>query len=186
MGNCSSPLRQAIRFHDHIEAKRILEDAGDGASDLINEDQSADCCFDILFCNVRAQSPVFTVVAQGDVAMMRMLIQYGADLDTRGVTFDETAMHIAAKTNNIAMVTLIHEYAPHLINVTDCRDRLPLHWCVNLPARANTEDRKETTSYVLSNMDTSLINAKDESQKSPLDYAMQNKHFEIISLLKQS
>ena len=46
MGNYStSTLRRTMRNDDIIGLREILEDAGPGAADLINEDYTSDCLF---------------------------------------------------------------------------------------------------------------------------------------------
>ncbi len=42
MGN-TSPVRRAILKNDTVKLQEILEDAGEGSPDLINEDFTSDC-----------------------------------------------------------------------------------------------------------------------------------------------
>ena len=44
MGNTSS-LRRAMLKNDPKELERILKEAGEGSSDLINEDYTSDCLY---------------------------------------------------------------------------------------------------------------------------------------------
>ena len=46
MGNhATSPLRRAMGNRDLSAAKQILDDAGQGSGDLIDEDYTSDCMF---------------------------------------------------------------------------------------------------------------------------------------------
>ena len=63
MGN-TSPIRKAILNQDNDSLEKILQEAGEGAPDLINEDFTSDC-----LCNRarNVQPPLHTAFAKGNI-----------------------------------------------------------------------------------------------------------------------
>lgn len=107
MFGCSSGLRRAMRANDLEAIRRILEDAGDSASDVINEDTSADCCLDWLeACCHGNRPPLHTAVAKHNVAMATILLDYGADVTSQNRNGD-TALHLAANVNHRELCELL-------------------------------------------------------------------------------
>ena len=110
MGSCSSGLRRAMRNSDLEDMERILEDAGVGAPDLINEDTTADCCLDWLeACCHGNHSPLHTAVMKQHVAMTTLLLKYGADV-TGSNRHGNTALHVASGCNRVDLCELLIKY----------------------------------------------------------------------------
>ena len=185
MGNCSSPLRQAINRYDAEVATNILHEAGPMSADVINEDQTADCILDILCCSVRKQSPMFHVVAQGNVEMANVLIKYGADLGARGAMFNETLLHWAMRRNRINMVQVLCENEPSLVDALDCDERSTLHWlCMSSKIIISKGDTIEVLKYILERMKPDTIQQKDVCEHDALFYAKKYEYSEIVSVLE--
>lgn len=68
MGN-TSPLRRAMLEDDEETVRRILQNAGDGAPDLIDNDVTSDC-----FCNSarNIQSPLHTAMAKEKINTVKV------------------------------------------------------------------------------------------------------------------
>ena len=94
----TSPLRQAIHAKDPAKVAAILESAGQGSADLINEDYTSDCLFNPFMRNVR---PVIqTAVLCHNTEIVRLLLDHGADPNMRG-PFGEGAIHLAVRYNDV-------------------------------------------------------------------------------------
>ncbi len=95
MGNIS-PLRKAMFVNDTGKVREILDEAGEGAPDYINEDYTSDC---LCSRERNVQSPLHTAIGKGQTDIVELLLQNGADVDMPGL-WGQTALHQAAKQNN--------------------------------------------------------------------------------------
>ncbi len=122
MGNATSPLRKAIHDQDVDKVRQILDDAGEGSGDLINEDFTSDCLFSF---NRSIHTPLHTSLGNKKHQIVELLLKYGAD--PNATTFDgETVLQRAARQNNLWAAKLLLQYGadPH---VSSDKEQTPVH-----------------------------------------------------------
>ena len=137
MGN-TSPLRKAIRAHDTEGASRILQVAGPGAADLINEDHTFDCLLDC--CASNYQHPLHTALGYPHHRrdLIDLLVQHGADVNATG-KLGETCVHRAAWLDALSLVKLFVDNGGDLY-ARDDNGQCPIHYA----ARAKTHGKFQT------------------------------------------
>ncbi|KAK2178667.1 hypothetical protein NP493_531g02022 [Ridgeia piscesae] len=148
MGNrYTSPLRQAIRSNDPETLREILEEAGEGASDLINEDYSADCLLGFCNCQRNLHSPLLSAITfSKGCEIVEILLKYGADPTLTGA-WQQTGLHLAGRQNNLPIAKLLIKYHADLYQ-TDCDSHYPIHAAALSPA--STRDRNvDVLTYYL-------------------------------------
>jgi hypothetical protein len=185
MGNCcASDLRAAIRDENIPTLTAILDSAGARSGEFIDEDTDADCCLDWMDCNRKPRSPLFTAVNQGNLDIVRILVEYGADTSSTD-DMGHNLFHLAAKSNNLEIARYLNDVNRDLV---DCRDNdglLPVHVAccgINSIARKNIAVLKliieETKNGKNGPKET------DNFGYTPIDYAVKFKHEVAIEYLK--
>jgi ankyrin repeat protein len=99
-----SPLRRAINLGQPKKVRKILEEAGPTAPDLINEDYTSDCFF---CCFRNSQNPLHTAMSFPTSCreIVHTLIEFGGDPNERDVN-GRTCLHRAGRQNNLHFAEL--------------------------------------------------------------------------------
>lgn len=167
MGNCITPLRRAIRTRDPAKVREILEEAGDGAPDLINEDYSADCF--IACCLRNPQNPLHTAVALQETPIILELLKFGADVNSSGRE-GATVLHKACRQNNVSLCKLLVEYGADC-HLQDNTGWYPIH-CASMSLNARQFSDKSALLYILEIAGSADdIHLKDFGGNTPLHVA---------------
>lgn len=150
--NWISPLRRGIRNRDVKSVKQILEDAGNRAPDLINDDYTADC-----FCTCierNYQSPLHSACYCYDFSdkeaqeILRLLVKHGADVNAPGL-WGQTPLHVAARQDCLPLAKLFYENGADMYcNQTDSHQFYPVH-CAALSPIAASMRKADVLKYFL-------------------------------------
>ncbi len=166
--NCISPLRRAIRTRDPDRVREILEDAGEGSPDIINEDFTADCFLDCGFLR-NIHSPLHTAMCADLLDITKILFQYGADPNSTGL-WNQTGLHRAGRQNNLPLAKMVVKYGCELY----CRDsdgRYPIHSAA-LSGMSSGQCNVDVLRYYLEEIGKADdINLKDFGGNTPLHCA---------------
>ena len=165
MGNFISPLRRAIRKNDYKEAELILDEAGEGAADLINEDYTADCF--LAFCQRNVQNPLHTALGyQGRERIVHLLIQKGADVNSAGQD-GQTPLHKAAKQNNLSFAEVLVESGAD-IHGQDDKGWSPVH-CASMSLVSRMNCDLSVLRFLVEQVGaTDDVHLKDDAGNTPL------------------
>ena len=162
---------------DLEKVKVILEEAGDGAPDLISEDQTSDCLWN---CLPNEQSPLHTAVVRGKNEIAEVMIQYGGDVNEAGM-WGQTSLHQAAKWNNLEGFKMLLTYGAN-INARDMDGRTTTHMAA-MSKSAETKQNTDCLSYVLETFGTKDINTQDNYGRTPLHDAARLGNYLAVCLL---
>ena len=159
MGNCPTPLRRATRFNEIDKVKKILNDAGENAADVINLDHAPDC---ILQSCTREQGNCFYYAVQrGRKKIVEIMLEHGADVHSTGV-WDETCLHCAIRHNHVDIVKMLVK-AGCDIQATDDNGNLPIH-----SAGTSFYNTSELIDYLLQIGNRREVNANNFSGRTPI------------------
>ncbi len=122
--------------------------------------------------NLGATSPIIDAIRQKDEAMVRLLLEHGAALETRGFK-DDTALGIAASEHNVSICQLLVEHGAN-VNATNGNGATPIFHSIN-------EDDFAITEFLVTNH--ALLNIADHAGESPLVQAMDRPKISIFALL---
>ena len=184
MGNrYTSPLRKAIRSNDTETLRELLESAGEGAPDLINEDYSSDCLLGFCNCQRNFQSPLLSAISlTKSFEIVEILLKYGADPNSTGA-WQQTGLHLAGRQNNLAISKLLIKYRADLYQ-TDNDSRYPIH-AASLSLTSAQTGNVDVLRYYLEEVGKSEdVALKNVSGETPLhDASHWNNVFAIRYLL---
>ena len=74
---------------------------------------------------------LFRAAEKGHEAVVKLLLEQGADLESRDISFRQTPLSWAAKNGHEAMVKLLLEHGANLESKDNIYGRTPLLWAVN-------------------------------------------------------
>ena len=113
-----------MRHGNTSGVQRVVEAAGEGSPDLINEDFTADCIMDSCQQNIR--TPLHTALMHRQMDILEILLKYGGDPNTPSRHFGHTILHQAARQNNLAAATMAVKYGAD-VHAPDNVGKLPIH-----------------------------------------------------------
>ena len=203
MGNSPSSLRTAVRFSEKDRLTQILDDAGGGAAELINNDYSQDCI--LQSCQRSIGNTLYYGVTNNRKECVRIMLERGADVHSTGY-MEETCLHCAVGRSHVDLARLLVQYGGDLYS-TDDLGRYPIHSAAGSKNRYNggamirylaqeagkSEDVKLTDysgrtplhiAVLPGNLETvqtlvelgSDLNAQDKNGNTPLHNASNQKH----------
>ena len=177
MGNTSS-LRKAMLKNDVAEVQSILDEAGDGAPDLINEDYTSDC---LCSRDRNVQTPLYTAIGRDFDGVVKVMLQYGGDINTPGL-WGQTGLHLAAKRNNVTLCKLIVEYGADL-KAEDRVGKRPIH-AAAISFVANRAGNTDALKYVLEEIgEPDDVHLQDVDGRTPLHDAAKYGHTLAVEYL---
>ena len=179
MGNCSSDLRRHMRHNNVSGVLRVVQEAGEGSPDIINEDFTADCILDS--CQRNMNTPVHTALSFHQMEILEILLQYGGDPNAPSRHYGQTALHQAARQNNMAAVTMLLKYGADL-HATDNSGRLPIH-CAAGSLTARTRNNVDVLRHLAEIGRPEDVRAKDASGNTPLHFAVKAECLEAVKYL---
>jgi ankyrin repeat protein len=182
-----TPLIQAIKWGNTDIVNLLVEHGADVNAKLsAGRGNTSD---------IIVNTPLKAAAESGDVDATRILLDYGADVTIKGPN-DDAAIHKACDSHSKAkklldVLTLLIEAGAE-IDDRGYQNRTPLH----LVARGRfIYDASEKREYYLP-IDTAVIRylldmgadpkATDDSGLTPLDYALNNGHTEIATLIQNA
>ena len=178
MGNCSSQLRRHMRDGDAAGVQRVVEAAGEGSPDLINEDFTVDCLLDSCQQNIR--TPLHTALMHRQMDILEILLKYGGDPNTPSRHFGHTILHQAARQNNLAAATMAVKYGAD-VHAADNVGKLPIHDAAGcLWEHRNIDALRYLVEEVGRPED---IHIKDDSGDTPLHAAVRRDYLKAVEYL---
>ena len=117
---------------------------------------------------------LFKVVIDGELDVLQILINYGADINARD-SRGNTLLHYACKTGHLPIVEYLIVQRNMSPNIQNQQDKTPLHWaCWNghLPI----------VEFLISQ--GADISVKDENGWTPLKAAQESYHLDIVKYLR--
>ena len=182
MGNFMSELRRNIHYDNPKAVRLILEEAGEGSPDLINEDYTADCFLDV--CRGSVYNTVHTAVFLGHLDVLEVLLQYGGDPDVPSRDYARTALHHAARLHDPDAVAILLQYGAD-VHATDCFGSLPIHYAAEAPAsRMLSQDASvETLRHLVRAGEPEDVDARDSFGETPLHHAVQTGNWKAVTYL---
>jgi ankyrin repeat protein len=130
----------------------------------------------VLFCPFQNNVEQNQQISDNSLEIFARLLELDADVNTpdrEGIT----ALHYAAKKNDIVAITYLIYEARANVNVIDSQGKTPLHYAVAVPYNVNI---KIIQCLVKVGAD---VNAPDGQGKTPLHYAVEQKSIEVIECL---
>ena len=112
------------------------------------------------------------------------LIQNGASITSKD-SYGRTCLHYAVLENNLPVLKMLCKDAGNIIdkNTVDNYGKSLVHYCVSLNNFGSYEN-KEMLNYLLNNNFLSI--SKDNLNKTPLDYALEQKTMNNLKILKNN
>lgn len=173
-----SPLRRAIRQRDDKQVQKVLEEAGEGAPDLINEDYTADCF--CACCMRNYQDPLHTACGVYNLSdnrvheIVRLLVDHGADVNSRGL-WGQTPLHKACRQSCLPLTKYLCENGADIYVQSyvyaDNFGFYPIH-CAALSLMSSTFKNIDVLIYMLEEVGKPEdIQLKDLKGNSPLHSA---------------
>jgi Ankyrin repeats (3 copies)/Ankyrin repeats (many copies) len=118
-------------------------------------------------------TPLGLAAIYGHKNVATLLIDRGANIETRDEILGQTPLHLAASNGNTDVVELLLNRGAN-VNVRDANNATPLDWAAFF-------GRKNTVARLLAR--GALVNARDVNGATPLHYAAFNGQGEIATLL---
>jgi len=182
MGNFSSELRRYIHSDNQYGLIHLLEKAGEGSPDIINEDYTADCLLES--CQRNVYNPVHTAVMMERVKILEILLKYGGDSNVHSREYKHTPLHQAARLNNLKMVTILLKYGAD-IHAKDNLDRMPIHYAASsLASRIRGNIR--VLRHLVKVGRPEDVRARDYYGDTPLHHAVKVEHLKAVKYLIKS
>ena len=182
MGCCSSDLRAAMRNNDVSEMERILRESD---SDLVNEDTTADCCLDwcMSCCGQGYQHPLYTATMKQNSAMVKLLLDYHAEVNTQN-KYGNTPLHAAAGYNNVELCNILITHGNADPNLKNGAGETPAFNAVT-SLTCRLAEKPDSLQYLL---ETGRIdvNARDAKGNSLLHAAAYLDNVKAVELLLKS
>lgn len=178
MGNAPTPLRREIRAYDYNKVKALLDNAGERAADLINDDFSQDCILDA--CTKSQGNALYYAVVHKRGDIVPLLLEKGADVHATG-ELGETCLHFAARHNQVDTAKILVQYGAD-VNATDDQGHYPIHSTAH-----SIFDSTEMIDYLLKELGKPEdVNARDFHGRTPLhEAAFGGNIFVVKSLLER-
>jgi len=168
-----------MRHNNPSGVLRVVQEAGEGSPDLINEDFTADCILDS--CQRNMNTPVHTALGFHQMEIFEILLQYGGDPNAPSRHYGQTAMHQAARQNNMAAVTILLKYGAD-IHVKDNYGRIPIH-CAAASLTARMRDNIDVLRHLLEVGGREDVHARDSSGNTSLHFAVKAEHLKAVKYL---
>ena len=177
MGNSPSDLRTAVRFSEVEKLTKILDDAGDDAASLINNDHSQDCI--LQSCQRSIGNTLYYGVAHKREECVRIMLDRGADVHSTGY-MEETCLHCAVGRSHVDLARLLVQYGGDLYS-TDDLGRYPIHSAAGSRSR---QDGEATVRYLIEEKGKpDDVKLTDYSGKTPLHIAVLSGNKDIVRTL---
>lgn len=155
-------------------------------------------------------TPLYLAVNENRVAVVELLLKYGSPVDAPD-TDGLTPLYLAVKNQNFDMVKLLHRYAASTDIMVESSGFTPLHQAVyqgdndvalfflqnGVNERSKTIDGKtilhvaclgskfDTCKWIIERGNVG-VNELDEYEQSPLHYAVEFQHLDIIQILLEN
>ena len=179
MGNFSSELRRYIHSNNQYGLIHLLEKAGEGSPDIINEDYTADCFLESFQRNV--YNPVHTAVVMERVKILEILLKYGGDPNVHSRDCRKTSLHEAVRLNSLTMVTILLTYGAD-IHAKDNLHRMPIHYAAGShPSRMS--GNINVLRHVINVGRPEDVRATDLCGDTPLHYAVMVENLRAVKYL---
>jgi ankyrin repeat protein len=124
-----------------------------------------------------AGGPLHCAVHHGNVDLIRLLIERGADVDSRTTFYKETPIHWAARLGKIECLKLLASYGGCLTAKDGTREGMaPVHLAI-----LSGEDR--TALWLLENGVS--VNTESRSGITPLFCAIRRRNIQLVKILKE-
>ena len=74
----------------------------------------------------RNRTPLLLALGGKKVAIVRLLLEHGADVSAKGADWDETPLHLASENGELKIMSLLLKHGAD-VDARDSRNRTPLH-----------------------------------------------------------
>ena len=168
MGSKPSKLRVAVVDNDLFGVMNILRPDADKATELISTDFSPD---ESSLAGAKNDFNVLhTATLLNRLEILETLLEYQANPNTPTRSDGQTALHLAARTNNLDAVVLLLRFGADL-RAEDRAGRLPLHVAAGSSVAA-VRNKTNVLRHLVKAGRPKLVRAKDVNGETPLHYAV--------------
>ncbi|KAK2156407.1 hypothetical protein LSH36_214g03058 [Paralvinella palmiformis] len=179
MGRAPSQLRRHVNDNDLFGVMDFLQRTGKRSAKMINNDFSPDECAPL--CDHNDYNPVHSATHLNQIDILEVLLEYGGNPNVLSQDYRQTALHIAARKNNLAATKVLLRHGAN-IHATDRLKRTPLHLAASSLV-AKKRDRIDVLRHLVKIGGLEVIKAREVYGETPLHHATKTENMKAVIFL---